>query len=345
MARILMVTPLLKSQRGNSITAARLFNGLSNKGYAIDLLSMDEPDWQLQLDRYCHTNSYDMVHGFHALHFSRAAHHPAIKDLPLLLTTTGTDLNYDLTGPHKEPTLQTLLKASRVVVFNEDLGQHISDSDKRLQSRLTVIPQGVDLPTRPPASRQQFGLSETDVVFIIPSGLRPVKNLDLALDGLAIAQRSHPSLSLLILGAAIDSAYSHHIKSRLPQLPWAHYLDEIPHDEISGIMQMADIVLNTSLAEGQPQGALEAMSLGKPCILTAVPGNLGIIEDGIDGYYINSARELASAAMQLITAPSLRTAMGGAARQLVIERYSAEKELAAYAQLYEELISLRNTRG
>lgn len=342
MARILMVTPILKSQRGNSITAARLFNGLTLKGYAIDLVSMDEPDWQLQIDRFCHTNSYDMVHGFHALQFSQAAHHPAIKDLPLLLTSTGTDINYDLTGPHKEKTLQTLLKASRVVVFNEDLGKHISDTDNRLQSRLTIIPQGVDLPAAPPASRQQFGLAESDVVFIIPSGLRPVKNLDLALDGLAIAQRSHPELSLLIPGAAIDNAYTDHIKSRLNTLPWAHYLGEVPHDRIGGIMQIADIVLNTSLAEGQPQGALEAMSLGKPGILTAVPGNLGIIDNGIDGYYINSARELASAATQLITAPSLRTAMGSAARQLVIERYSAEKEITAYARLYKDLISHRN---
>ncbi|MGE5389626.1 MAG: glycosyltransferase [Deltaproteobacteria bacterium] len=337
MARILMVTPFLKSQRGNSITATRLFNGLNQKGYTIDLIAMDDPDWQQRLDSYTRTNPYGLVHGFHALQFSRAANHPVIKELPLLLTTTGTDINYELAGPYKEQTLDTLFKASRIVVFNAELGQQITNTGARLESRLTVIPQGVDMPAAPPVSRKKLGISDADTIFIMPNGLRPVKNLDLALDGLAIAHRSDPSLSLLILGAAIDSAYTDHIKTRLEQLPWAHYLGEIPHQQIGGFMQAADVVLNTSWAEGQPQGALETMSLGKPCILTAVPGNLGIIDDGMDGYYIESPRELADAALKLMKEPSLRNAMGSSARQLVNERYSVEKEVAAYAQLYEAL--------
>jgi len=338
MARILMVTPILKSQRGNSITATRLFNGLSRRGYPIDLLSLDEPDWPLQLERYTQANSYSLVHGLHALQFSPAARHPTIRNIPLLLTTTGTDINYDLAGPSKEQILDTLLRANRVVVFNPDLGRLLTDIDPRLQSRLAVIPQGVDMPAATEVPRRQLGLSETDMIFIIPSGLRPVKNLDLALDGLEIAHRTHPGLSLLILGAVIDTAYKEHIRSRLGELPWAIYLGEIPHQRIGGIMQTADVVLNTSWAEGQPQAALEAMSLGKPCILTAVPGNLDIIQDGIHGYYINSAQELADAALKLIQDPPLRYDMGSAARQLVNDKYSAEKEINAYTQLYDDLI-------
>lgn len=40
-----MVTPYLKSQRGNSVTAVRLSTGLRRKGYMIDLISIDEPGW------------------------------------------------------------------------------------------------------------------------------------------------------------------------------------------------------------------------------------------------------------------------------------------------------------
>ena len=339
MADILMVTPIGKSQRGNSITAARLFDGLSRKGYGIDLIAMDDPDWPLRLDRLTSENDYRLVHGLHALHFSRAAYHPALKNVPLLLTTTGTDINYDLAGPHKEQTLETLLQADMVVVFNPELGGRLTAIDPRLQTRLAVIPQGVELPAAPEVTRQQLGLSDADTVFIIPSGLRAVKNSDLALDGLDIARRSYPRLSLLILGAEIDSSYAGHIKSRLSRLPWAHYLGEIPHQQVSGIMQTADVVLNTSRAEGQPQGALEAMSLGKHCIITAVPGNLGIIEDGIQGFYITSARELADRALQLAEDPTLRMATGSQARKLVNERYLAENEINAYAQLYETLMA------
>lgn len=338
MTRILMVTPIIKSQRGNAITATRLYNGLSRRGYAIDLLSMDQADWPLQLVRYTRAHSYSLVHGLHARRFSPAAHHHTIKNLPLLLTTTGTDINYDLAGPHKEETLDTLLKARRIVVFNAGLGRSLIAAAPRLESRLAVIPQGVDLPVAPEVTRRQLGISEADTIFIAPSGLRPVKNLDLALDGLAIAHRRQPRLSLLILGAVIDPVYKDHIKARLGELPWAIYLGEVPHQKIGGIMQAADVVLNTSWAEGQPQAALEAMSLGKPCILTAVPGNLGVIQEGIQGYYANSAPELADAALKMIEDSLGRRAMGSAARQLVYDRYAAEKELDAYARLYEELM-------
>lgn len=338
MDRILMVTPYLKSQRGNSVTAVRLSTGLRRKGYMIDLISMDEPGWQSRLDRYTHANSYDLVHGFHALHFTRAANHPVVKRLPLILTTTGTDINYDLSGPQKGQVLETMLQARKIVVFNPNLGRQLTTTEPRLQSRQAVIPQGVKLHGAVGFTRQHPEISSADTVFVIPSGLRPVKNLDLALDGLAVVYRKHPQICLLIVGAAIDAEYTAHIKSRLDALKWAHYLGEVPHQNMRGILQAADIVLNTSRAEGQPQGALEAMSLGKPCILTAVPGNLGIIEDGIHGCYINSAPELASAALKLIQNPLLRHAMGKTACQLVYCRYSAEKELTAYDQLYKSCI-------
>lgn len=337
MDRILMITPYLQSQRGNSVTATRLYNGLKRKGYAIDLIAMDEPDWQLQLDRYTQANAYDLVHGFHALHFSRVVNHPVIKKLPIVLTTTGTDINYDLCGPKQKQTLAVLLKASKIVVFNSDLGSRLTTIEPRLQSRQVVIPQGVELPKAPPVTRRQLGLATDDTVFIIPSGLRPVKDLDLALDGLAIAYQKYSQLCLLIVGTAIDLEYTAHIESRLGALRWARYLGEVPHQTIEGLLQTADVVLNTSRSEGQPQGALEAMSLGKPCILTAVPGNLGIIENGLQGYYINSATELAEAALKLIHNPTLCVTMGKAARRLVNDKYSADEELNAYDRLYQAL--------
>ena len=339
MSRILMVTPVLKSQRGNSITAARLYNGLSKRGYEIDLLSQDEPGWQHKLDLLTRTHSYNLVHGLHALYFSSAANHPVVKKLPMLLTTTGTDINYDLDGPGKQETLDTLLMADRIVVFNHDLGRKLADADPRLEGRLAVVPQGVDLPDSPEVSRRQYGIPESYTVFIIPSGLRPVKNLDLAIDGLEMVHDRHPGLSLLIVGVEIDREYTDRIKSRLRELPWAVYIGEVPHHSIGGIMRIADVVINTSRAEGQPQAALEAMSLGKPCILTAVPGNLGIIQDGVHGCYINSARELSDAALRLIKNTGLRHDMGNAARHLVNEKYSLKKEIDAYAGLYESLIS------
>lgn len=339
MNRILMITPYIKSQRGNSITASRLYRGLRDRGYKIDIIAMDEADWEYRLNYYTATNTYDMVHGFHALHFSRIVNHPHIKKLPLLLTTTGTDINLDLFGPEKEKALAVLLKAEKVVVFNQSLAEQIAAVELRLQSRQVVIPQGVELEPGPDITRQQLGIAPANIVFVIPSGLRPVKNLDLALDGLQKVYREYPQIHLLILGTTLDADYTARIKNRISSLKWASYPGEVPHREMQGILQNADIVLNTSRAEGQPQGALEAMSLGKPCILTAVPGNIGIIEDGCQGYYISTADELAACALKLIQNPHLRDIMGTASQQLVNKNFSIESELTGYSRLYQELLA------
>lgn len=344
MNRILMITPYMQSQRGNSITASRLHAGLGRKGYEIDIIAMDEPDWETRLNDYTRTNTYGLVHGFHALHFSQAANHPRITELPLLLTTTGTDINYDLYGPNKEQTLGNMLKAKKLVVFNQSLAEQITALEPRLQSRQVVIPQGVELKPGPAITRQQLGISPASTVCVVPSGLRPVKNLDLALDGLQAVYREYPQIHLLVVGAALDADYAAHIKNRIHTLKWASYLGEVPHREMQGILQITDIVLNTSMAEGQPQGALEAMSLGKPCILSAVPGNLGIIQHGLQGYYVNSAHELAACALKLIRDPHLQRLMGAAAQQLVRNNFSVENELAEYTRLYQELLAPTNTQ-
>jgi len=334
-----MVTPAFKSQRGNSITVARLFKGLAGRGYDIDILALDDSGWQQQLDLYTSEHSYSIVHGFHAMHSSIVTEHPRISKTPMLLTATGTDINFDMTGHNRQRVLQTLLKAERIVVFNPDMSRRIINADPGLKSRITVIPQGVDLPAGPAFTRKQFCLSESDTVFIMPSGLRPVKNIDLALEGLEKARASNPALKLLIAGAAIDGAYAEHIQSRIRPLAWAVYLGEVPHGEIGGIMRIADVVLSTSIAEGQPQAVLEAMSLGRPCILSAVEGNLGIIEDGVHGCYIRTSSELADAALLLMNDPLLRQKLGSAAMKLVNERYNVKNEIEAYAALYEELKS------
>jgi len=166
-----------------------------------------------------------------------------------------------------------------------------------------------------------------------------VKNVDLLIDALEKIQPDYPHLKLLIIGAIINPQYSRMILERIKSLPWVSYLGEIPHECVRDLILHADVVVNTSLAEGQPQGALEAMSLGLPCILTAVPGNLHIIEDGGEGFYVNTESELTQAARTFMDNPQLTIKMGQAARELVAKKFNPGKELNAYENLYQQLTS------
>lgn len=337
---ILMITPFHKSSRGNKLTSERLHTGLRQRGWTIDLLSLESDDWQEILSQALKEKPYSLIHGLNITHFSGVlSAFPDIIHLPLLLTTTGTDINYDIKVNPQPGIAETLNAVQHIVVFDDYFKTVFEQLYPENAAKLVTIPQGVSLEKKEGPGRNQLGLNENDFVFLLPSGLRPVKNLELAIDALEPLQPEFPHLRLLILGAIIDQEYSDSIQKRITNLPWVIYPGEFPHDQMYSMMLLADVVVNTSYSEGQPQAALEAMSLGKPCLLTAVPGNLNIIENGREGYYVHDQADLITAARNLILNDQLRHQMGENARHLVEEKYSLQKELDAYEVLYQKLLA------
>jgi len=343
--KILLITPFAKVQRGNSLTTARIKSGLVSRGFQIDLLSLEDLNWREQLQLVLKQSAYYLVHGFHALYFSQVLQAvPALRDLPIILTTTGTDIHYDLWGAHRAAVRDCMQTVRQIVLFNDDFRNKLLAAFPELKDKLIIIPQGVYLETGSLKTRQELGFSEDDFIFLLPSGLRAVKNIELAIDALSKLHQAYPVVRLLIIGAVIDEQYGNSIINRIKALPWITYLDEIPHDQMAGILTQGDVVLNTSHSEGQPQAALEAMSLGKPCILTAVPGNLNLIQAGREGFYINNPVDLFKAAQTLLNSPILRKEMGRNARQLIETRFTPQQEIDAYSRLYEETLGINAVR-
>lgn len=334
--KILMITPFKQVQRGNSRTSIRLCEGLGKRGYEIDLISMEEEGYLEQLQNMLVQKDYTLVHALNASYFSRFAHLlPA--DIPRILTMTGTDLNCDLAGTSQEAVLCALDSSQAIVVFHPQFKTRLSAMLPSLEDRIYTIPQGVQLPYGDCIPAKNLGINQGDFVFLLPSGLRPVKNLELALDALEIVEKQHPAVKLLIIGTVIDPIYAEKIRRRILRSPWVIYVNEVPHKDIRELFQLGDVVLNTSWSEGQPQAALEAMSLGKPAILTPVPGNLGIITEEEHGFYAATPEEIAHWALTLIHNQELHRELGQNAQRLVQDMYSPEYEFDAYDKLYRQL--------
>ncbi len=339
--KILMITPFHKNPRGNKLTSERLQAGLHQRGWNLELLSLESYNWQEMLGKGLREKRYSMVHGLNITHFTRVlSAFPDITRLPLLLTTTGTDVNYDLFLNRRPVITRTLNSVSYIVIFDDYFKTTFEELYPEYSYKLVTIPQGVYLQKGEGPNRSQLGLNEDDFIFLLPSGIRPVKNLELAIDALEKLQPEFPHLRLLILGTIIDKEYSNCILKRINDLPWVIYPGEFPHQQMYSLLSTGDVVLNTSHAEGQPQAALEAMSLGKPCLLTAVPGNINIIENGREGYYVHNQDDLAAAARKLMLNRELRQQMGENARHLVQKKYSLKKELDAYESLYHKVLSI-----
>ena len=91
--------------------------------------------------------------------------------------------------------------------------------------------------------------------------------------------------------------------------------------------------------EGLPLTPIEAYSVGKTVIGTAVDGTPEIIRDGVDGYLVEprNPMQLAEKMNELIENPEMRENMGVQAMNRYQDEFSFEKLSERYVAFYEEL--------
>jgi glycosyltransferase involved in cell wall biosynthesis len=167
------------------------------------------------------------------------------------------------------------------------------------------------------------------------SNLRPVKRIDLLLA--ATAQiRPRDSFHLVILAGDDFAPYDESIR-RLGLEGRVMVLERVV--EIEEYLQAADLGFFTSDSESFCLSILEAMCFGCPSVATSVGGIPEVVEDGVSGILVppGDAAALARAVESLLTDPSRRTLMGGAARQRARERFSADVVVPQYEALYRRV--------
>lgn len=100
------------------------------------------------------------------------------------------------------------------------------------------------------------------------------------------------------------------------------------NEDLANLMHEYTIFVLPSLHEGLPKVLIEAMASGMICIGTNVPGTVDLIEDGVNGYLTDgvSAEALATTLRRAFSEE--RTALGQAARETVLQRFS----IGVYAQ-------------
>ena len=113
--------------------------------------------------------------------------------------------------------------------------------------------------------------------------------------------------------------------------------------ERNDVLAACDVFCLPSRSEGLGVAALEAMAVGKPVLASRVGGLGWAVEDGRSG--ILCAPEdrtcLARGLVRLLTEPELREELGRGGRDVVRERFLAERMVEAYERLYTSVLEER----
>jgi glycosyltransferase involved in cell wall biosynthesis len=113
-------------------------------------------------------------------------------------------------------------------------------------------------------------------------------------------------------------------------------------DDIPALLASADLFVLPSRSEASPNGVLEAMAAGLPVVASATGGLLEMVDHGRTGLLVppDDPGRLAAALDSLLKNAALAAGMGRAARTTVAARYSFERMVGAFEDLYtSELLS------
>ncbi|MDL2353699.1 MAG: TIGR03088 family PEP-CTERM/XrtA system glycosyltransferase [Pseudomonadota bacterium] len=115
--------------------------------------------------------------------------------------------------------------------------------------------------------------------------------------------------------------------------------------DIADILRACDLFAMSSLAEGTPGAALEAMASGLPVVGTRVGGIPEVIDDGVTGTLVapSDPAAMAAALARYVSAPELARRHGGAGRERVLRLYNMPAMVAAYQALYDTLCARKTT--
>ncbi|MEA5115927.1 MAG: glycosyltransferase family 4 protein [Geobacteraceae bacterium] len=196
-----------------------------------------------------------------------------------------------------------------------------------------IIHNGINLPDSrlSPPERGNFVIGSSGRLF-------PVKDYPLMVDiATAVVSGNHGNVRFELAG---DGPERQSLETRAAHLGVKDRFDFKGHvDDMDSFYQGLDLYINTSLHEGIPMTILEAMGHGLPIIAPAVGGITEIIEDGKEGFLIDTRnpQDFAEKCLLLKNDRELWERMSRAALEKAERCFSAEIMAEKYYRLYKRI--------
>lgn len=235
---------------------------------------------------------------------------------------------------------------SRFITVSTDLRNWLVDDVGVNSGKVLQIINGVDMERFRPSSDQYVRRNRTGFppeVFVIGTvgRLDPVKDHQLLIRAFALVkQRMSGADRKLYLRIVGDGPERERLAKVVNELGVGEDVLMVgERRDIPDQLQMMDLFVLPSIAEGISNTLLEAMAIGLPVIASAVGGNCELIEDGMSGYLFppGDVERLSSLLEQCIGDGALAQQLGRAARRRCEECFSLDAMASAYGQMYEDL--------
>jgi glycosyltransferase involved in cell wall biosynthesis len=201
---------------------------------------------------------------------------------------------------------------------------------------------GVDTDAFAPAQDAFDPSTEGPLRCAVVSRMTYPKGIDTAVEAVRLARGRGVAVTLELVGApdarnrrSLDEATLRQWSGE-PGIAWTG-----PSSDVGSVWRAHEVAILLSKREGLPRSLVEAMACGRPVIATDVPGCRELVRDGVDGFLtpVGDHAAVADALQRLASDPGLRTRMGRAARDRIVERFSTPAVRQVMAGLYARLLA------
>ena len=230
---------------------------------------------------------------------------------------------------------------SALVAVSEEVRKDLADYGVAPLERFVVIPYGFDAPEWTEEDeaartriRQELGLSEETFVIGWAGRLTPVKRPHHLIRTLRGVIAAGVDAHLIVVGDGEQRAETEELARELGLTDRSHFVGF--HRNVHDWYAAFDVFLLTSLNEGTPVVAIEALGAGRPVVATAAGGTPTVVRDGETGFVVpvGDVAGLTDRLVLLAGDPELRARLGAAGAADVRDRFTTDHMADALEAVY-----------
>ncbi len=229
-----------------------------------------------------------------------------------------------------------------VIAVSEAVSRLLTERVVRYPDRVVVIRNGVDVGEFAPRGddgqlRAELGVAGDTPIIGSIGRFMAVKGYDVAINAYALLQsewRGGTQPILVLAGDGPERGSLEDLASKIGAPGGVRFLGF--RDDIGRLLSAFTIFTMSSHSEGTSVSLLEAMSAGLCPVVTKVGGNAEVLGPGLEHRLVPAAdpAALARAWVEALRDQTKRLADARAARERVLEGYTLDSTVEAYARIY-----------
>jgi glycosyltransferase involved in cell wall biosynthesis len=191
--------------------------------------------------------------------------------------------------------------------------------------------------------RERFNIAPDETLVLFVGRLVPHKGIRYLLQAASLIKNRKIKFLIAGEGPLLTALKKETARRGLPDR--VKFSGRVAHEDLPFCYAACDIFVlpSTSRLEAFGIATLEAMSSGKPVIVSDIPGVRETIQNGDQGLLVNafSPEDIAEKILYLHENPPERKRMGASARRTVEEKYSWQKVITQIETAYKEMMTRR----